>query len=221
MRNIILGLSALVFLAGCTVFSPRPDPTRFYLLSSLTAQTAQVQGEPRPDLSVGVALATIPPHLDRPQIVTQGPENTVVFADYERWAEPLGPAITRVVAENLAVLLGTDNVFVFPTSRAVPHRYDVYVSVLSLVGKPGEKVNMRARWKLVDTATRETVITREVVYSEPVERGYAAYVQGLNVMLERLSREIGDALRGQPAKGALPPGPDVAGQGMTVAPTTK
>ena len=42
-----------------------------------------------PDLTVGVGPVTLPPYLDRPQLVTRAGSNRAVLADFDSWVEPL------------------------------------------------------------------------------------------------------------------------------------
>jgi uncharacterized lipoprotein YmbA len=55
---------------------------------------------------VGVGPVTVPAAVDRPQIVLRVDANRVALQEQSRWAEPLKESIPRVVASNLAVLLG-------------------------------------------------------------------------------------------------------------------
>ena len=73
----------------------------------------------------------LPAHLDRPQIVTRASENRLVLAEFHKWGEPLNTNFARVLAEDLAVLLATERVAVFPWRRAVPVDYQLEVRVAS------------------------------------------------------------------------------------------
>ena len=91
LGGLLLGLEA------CT-----STPSRFYVLSSLSASetiaaTAATQGP-----VIGVGPITLPKYLDRPQIVTRAGSNQLALAEFDRWAEPLQDNVARVLAENLA-----------------------------------------------------------------------------------------------------------------------
>src|SRR3954471_8772530 len=84
-------LLGLVLLSGCA--SPTPD------LFTL----APVPGEVRPGRPAVVQLRDIglAKYLDRPQIVRSTENHRVTLGNNERWGEPLGAMLSRVLAENL------------------------------------------------------------------------------------------------------------------------
>jgi uncharacterized lipoprotein YmbA len=82
---------ALMLLTGCA--SPTPD------LFTL----APVPGEVLPGSPAVVQLRDIglAKYLDRPQIVRSTEDHRVRLGNNERWGEPLGAMLSRVLAENL------------------------------------------------------------------------------------------------------------------------
>ena len=105
---IFCALAAL--LTGCASV----QPTRFYTLSPATVPAAT----PPAVYSLSVGPVWVPAAVDRPQIVVQTGPNQVLIAEFDRWAAPLREDIPRIVAENLAAILGTQRVTVFPQSAA-------------------------------------------------------------------------------------------------------
>src|SRR5262245_24922482 len=107
---------ALLVLSGCLGSTP---PTQFYVLPPLTGgdTAAPTAGQRAPTLGVGPV--TVPPYLDRPQIVTRASRVKLALADFEQWAGPLPDTIARVLAENLALLIPTDRVVLFPWPRTI------------------------------------------------------------------------------------------------------
>src|SRR4051794_35299878 len=90
MRRLAF-LLGLMLLTGCA--SPTPD------LFTL----APVPGEARPGGPAVVQLRDIglAKYLDRPQIVRSTEDYRVTLGNNERWGEPLGAMLSRVLAENL------------------------------------------------------------------------------------------------------------------------
>jgi uncharacterized lipoprotein YmbA len=87
----ICGLALLV-LSGCFGSTP---PTQFYLLPSPTGvDTAPPSSAVQRDLTLGVGPVTVPPYLDRTQIVTRASRAKLVLADFDQWAAPLQDTIT-------------------------------------------------------------------------------------------------------------------------------
>ena len=110
---ILAVLAAGLTLAGCA----DTPPTRFYTLSPLEDAPGGTPPAHLPELTVGVGPVTLPPYLDRPQLVTRAGGNRMVLADFDSWVEPLQGMFTRVLGENLALLLGTDDVLLLPQNR--------------------------------------------------------------------------------------------------------
>src|SRR5262249_24644430 len=84
---------ALLVLSGCLGSTP---PTQFYLLPPLTgAETAPAASAGGRDRTLGVGPVTVPPYLDRPQLVTRTSRAKLVLADLDQWAAPLPDTIAR------------------------------------------------------------------------------------------------------------------------------
>src|SRR5215472_11684672 len=115
----------LLGLHGCAS-SP---PTRFYVLPPLTgAETASPAAHR--DLTIGVGPVTLHPYLDRPQIVTRASQARLILGEFDQWGAPLHDSITRSLTENLALLVSTDRVVLYPWSRTTVPDYQVTVDVL-------------------------------------------------------------------------------------------
>src|SRR5262245_54561997 len=112
----VLGLYgvALFVLSGCLGSTP---PTQFYLVPSLTGDTAPPVSAGQRDLTLAVGPVTVPPYLDRPQIVTRTSRAKLGLADFDHWAGPLADTIARVLSEDLALLIPTERVVLSPWPR--------------------------------------------------------------------------------------------------------
>ena len=107
---LTLGLFLLA-LAGCA----STPPTQFYVLPSLAgSDTAPLSAADSRDLTIGVGPVTLPPYLDRPQIVTNTSRAKLTLAEFDQWAAPLHDIFSRALAENLALLIPTDRVLLHP-----------------------------------------------------------------------------------------------------------
>ena len=110
--SLILAALTLA-VAGCS----STPATRFYSLASIAPAAPE---SPRPagqGLAVAVGTVTLPAYLDRPQVVTRPGVYAVHLAEFDRWSEPLQDMVPRVIAENLSVLLGSDQVYLSPRRR--------------------------------------------------------------------------------------------------------
>jgi uncharacterized protein len=206
MRRLLLsrvlatcGVSLLV-LSGC--FSNTP-PTQFYLLPSPTGgDTAPPSSAVQRDLTIGVGPVTLPPYLDRPQIVTRTSRAKLALADFDQWAGPLADTIARVLAEDLALLLPTERVVLYPWSRALDPDYQITVEVLQFDRGPGGEVVLAARWSLLDRDGQARVLRTARLSQAAGGADYEAMVTAMGRTLEALARDMAATLRSmaQPAR---------------------
>jgi uncharacterized protein len=108
IRVLVLCGVALLGLSGCLGSTP---PTHFYLLPPLTSgDTASPASAGQREVTLAVGPVTVPPYLDRPQIVTRTSRAKLTLADFEQWAGPLADTTARVLSEDLALLIPTERV---------------------------------------------------------------------------------------------------------------
>src|SRR5215475_10337458 len=147
---------ALLVLSGCLGTTP---PMHFYLIPPLTSgDTASPVSAGQRDLTLAVGPVTVPPYLDRPQIVTRTSRAKLTLADFEQWAGPLTDTIARVLSEDLALLIPTERVVLYPWPRTIDPDYQVSVEVLQFDRGPGNQVVLAARWNLLDRDGKELVL---------------------------------------------------------------
>lgn len=189
-------LGTLLVLYACAGNAP----VRFYILSPLPApsQRASIEQNTTGPIT-GIGPVTLPDYLNRPQIVTRAGQNSVEISDGHHWAGELRQSFTRVLVENLSLLLPTNRIATYPWRKTVPIQRQVTVNVMKFDGRMGESVTLNARWFLYD-AHRKTLLAKRVHFIEPVHGGtYAALAAAQSKALADLSREIAAALKG-PAK---------------------
>lgn len=200
-RALATVLSGLLVLAGgCAVTGEgTTQPTRFYVLRTMEVAVGESDSPPgREALSVGVAPVQLAAYLKRPHIVTMGTGNEVRLSDFDRWAEPLEDGITRVLSENLSLLLGTNRVVAHSPRSLDDPRISVAVKVTRFDGRLGGDVLLSASWGLIDQASDKILLSRRSTYRHTVESGdYGALVAAENRALEDLCREIAAAIDDQ------------------------
>ena len=168
-------------------------PARYYLLSALSPaeRASKVQG-----LTVGIGPIEFPEYLDRPQIVTRGSQNRLYLADFDRWAEPLELNFKRMLVENLAVLLATDEVVQFPWKRSRRIDYQILVTVIRFDAAQGGDMVLNVRWTVSDGDGRSVIPPRVSRITKPAESAdYEAIVQAGSRALEEMSRRIAAAVQ--------------------------
>ena len=185
------GLCLVAVIVSACGIGPS-EPGRFYVLSS-PPDLAML--EARQKLTLGVGPVTLPPHLDRTQIVTQATRHRLDLMDLDQWAEPLGDGFTRVLAQNLSQLMGTDAVFQFPWRRPVTVQYQVTVDVQRFDTDAGGNSVLIARWDIIQGDGRELLFSRTSLFrSQASAEGIEPIVAAMSGNLAELSREIAAGL---------------------------
>ncbi len=182
----------LILLAGCA----RSQPSRFYVLHSITGPAPVMQGEPvsQPGV-VGIMPVQVPEYLDRPQIVTRTNTNELRFAEFHRWGEPLDKNIARVLMENLSNMMPSARIALFPWPKAMKMRYELAVEVIQLEGLPGGTVSLTARWSIFGENNTKVMAMKKSTFSRPADsRSYETLISAENEMLADLCREIAGQL---------------------------
>jgi uncharacterized lipoprotein YmbA len=171
--------------AGCA--SPRSD---FYTLNPLAKPAAGSAG-----YSVAVGPVSVPEIVDRPQIVVRTGPNQVAVDEFNRWGSPLKDAIARVVAANLASMLGTPHVSVFPGPTASGARYRVVMEVMAFDSAPGESAALDAVWVVRSAKDGASRAGRTTAREAVQEKGYTALAGAHSRALEKLSADIAGAVQ--------------------------
>lgn len=191
MRYLIRTLLGLAVLAqtGCIGSSPT---SRFYLLEPLAA--AEVPGSSvmagKPTLAL--APVRIPHYLERAQLVSASGKNTYQLDELHRWAESLDDNMTRVILQDLSVLMPADVVST-NSQRARQAKLALAVTVLEFHIDPEGQARLTAQWQ----ASRgdEVVISRQSSFKVAADNDNAQLkVEALNQCLTQLNREMAAAL---------------------------
>ena len=192
-RAVFAFLCALVtFASGCS------SPTvRFYTLSA-----DATPGSVPSNLSLAVGPVSVPPMVNRAQIVVTAAAHQVSIDDYNRWASPLQDEIARVVAENLATMLGTRRVTLFSSSLSSEIDYRVQIEVRTFESSPGKDVSLDALWMVRRMKDEMRQVGRSSVREPVHQNGFEELATAHSRAIARLSQDIALAVRmlegGQP-----------------------
>lgn len=189
-RAIVITASSLMILAGC--IGGKSQPSKFYVLSPLPSETGKQVVAAEHGLAIVVGPVSLPPYLDRPEIVTRAGGNELHLSEFDRWAEPLRQNFSRVLAENLAILIPTDRMAVFPWEKSPPIDYQVVVEVTRFEGYTDGNSVLMARWSIFGADGKQELVTRQSTFTTPTgtPQNYEATVSTLSRSLADLSREI-------------------------------
>jgi uncharacterized lipoprotein YmbA len=181
-------LVAVLALAGCGT-SP---PARFYTLSATA--TAPVP-PPTSTLLLAVGPVTVPSVVDRPELVVSAGPNELRLDDFNRWAAPLQDSLSRAIAENLVVLLGTPRVIIFPQALASDPDYRVAVEVRTFESLPGTAAALDAVWTIRRAKDGKTQTGRTSAREAVDGAGYEALAAAHSRAVGRLSQDVAAAIR--------------------------
>ena len=189
MRGVAYVAILAVSLAwGCLGSSPTP---RFYALQPIETESA-----PASDLALAVGPLHLPRYLQNPQIVTRKGESEVEYEQMHRWAGSLESQTLTVIGENLATLLGTERVIVYPLAGPFPLKYRVRLDVERFDGQQGVAVELRVRWVVVDAASGDVLAVDLTSLRSPLgSKRVADLVDAQSQSLGALSREIAARIR--------------------------
>ncbi|MBI3798506.1 MAG: membrane integrity-associated transporter subunit PqiC [Deltaproteobacteria bacterium] len=185
LAAIAIPCALIILMAGCAT-----TPARFYTLSATPGSAATSS-----NLSVIVGPVSVPATVDRPQMVVNTGANQVRMDEFNLWASPLQNNISRVVAQNLATLLGTPHVTLFPQTLSADAGYRVAIEVQSFDSTLGQAVVLDAVWTIRRTKDGKTEMGRTTVREAVQETDYAALVAAHSRTVARLSQDIADAVR--------------------------
>ena len=176
-------------LVGCGI-TPR---SRFFVL---TSQQGVGSGWEDSGVPVGIAPVDLPDYLDRPQIVTRAGEHELRLAELERWAEPLEENVSRVIVDDLRILLGSKEVYLIPGRASAVPSYRVELTVSRFDGSVDGEVILEARWSIFREESASASVTQISMIRESVTGAdRRSIVPAMNRALSSLNREIAEAIR--------------------------
>jgi len=181
----------LALLAGCGV----TPPARFYILTPVDDSGTKTAPGP----ALGVGPVTFPAYLERLEIAHRSGDNQLQFADQDRWAEPLKTTFSRTLAENLSVMLPTDQVNLFPWGRSTLIDYQISIDVMRFDADASGTVTLIAGWEIIQPDDAPAASRQRRSYTETAGgMVYPAIVAAQSRCVERLARDIIATITGQP-----------------------
>jgi uncharacterized lipoprotein YmbA len=150
--------AAAATTAGCSsILAPRPDPARYYVLTSADAPATAVRANAALETlrAGGLRLDSfrLPDLYDRAELVWHTAPNRLAISDTDRWLEPLPKAAARVFAQALAGNTGLDWL-PYPPSTGTGREHRLAMDVTQLeIRLDCSEVRLRARWQYVPAAS--------------------------------------------------------------------
>ena len=189
--------AACALLFASTSGCASSPPSDFFILTPMAATAEKPAAKaPAESFSLGVGPVKVPEYLNRAQIVTRAGPNRLDVNEFHRWGGSFAPNISRVVAQNLSILLGSDEVFAFPSDDVTDPRYRVVISITQFDGSLGGEVVLDARWIITGSKRRAQLDAGRSLLREATRGSdYEDYVAAQSRALAALSREIAAGIR--------------------------
>ena len=149
----------------------------------------KVANSPRP-LAIGLGPIDFPDYLKRSQVVTRTSANELDLSPIDRWGEPLDENFRRVLSEDLAQMLGAQNIEDYPWSRKLDINYQIVVSVQRFETNADGQSQLTARWRIRDGATGKELYASQTTASSPGGGDATGGAAGLSQNVATLSRDI-------------------------------
>jgi uncharacterized lipoprotein YmbA len=190
----LIAFGACAMAAGCSVLSPQPDRSKFFILTPVSdsAPTAAESASTGLDsqLTIGVGPVEFPDYLRRLPVVTRVAPNRIDFSDEERWAEPLDKNFVRVLSENLATLLDTERIEKYPWALRDKVNYQVEVNVQRFETTTDGQTQLVASWIIRDVSSDKILYASKTTAGAPAGPDELTASSALSSDLAVLSKDI-------------------------------
>ena len=189
--NQFILLCAGGLLSACAA----TPPTHFYTLESQSrspvATTTAIAKKPL----IGIGPLSIPPLLDRKQIVTRTEDNSLQIAEFDQWASPLKDNILAVLSKNVAALQPDAMVKAYPWSAYGNADYHVIVDITRFDTQLGQSVNLEASWAIMAEKNHTIIGNGQAKIQQPLnDAGYTNATLALSTLLGKFSQQLSLAL---------------------------
>jgi uncharacterized protein len=199
-------VAMLMLLGGCasSIIGDGTPPTRFFIISPLTLSPAMAEaGSSGREIGVAVEPLLIPSYLDRPQIVIRtGGGNELFISEFNQWGESLRGNLSRVLIENLSLLLNSDRIFLMPGLKRQRPDFRAFVKIIQFERDGDGTIRLTIRWKLSDRGKK--VLFREslVLTGAKVALGdYPAIAQTMSHLLTEFAHRMVAVIQKQAVPG--------------------
>jgi uncharacterized protein len=195
LKTKMCAIGACAILAtGCSVLSPQPDRSRFYILTAVSERgvtaATPASTSTSSQLTIGVGPVDFPGYLRRLPVVTRVAPNRIELSDEKRWAEPLDKNFIRVLSENLATLLNTYRIEKYPWALKTRVDYQIEVDVQRFETNSDGQTQLIASWIIRDGHGGKILYVSETSAGAPAGTDEASASAALSSDLATLSKDI-------------------------------
>ncbi len=186
-RWLLLGL--LLSVSACSTTGVKSQYYSLYARQASPAGLEAVVAEP-----MGIGPVQLPGQLQRKQILSYSAGQQVKLASHALWAEDLDTLISRVLAQDVSILLGNPHVLSYPWGVQKRPSTRVAITILELGGPLGGDISLEARWQLLGADGEERLPGSARLSKQTQDASYECYVRTINELLSELAREVATTL---------------------------
>ncbi|MGA1193150.1 MAG: PqiC family protein [Kiritimatiellia bacterium] len=169
MKKVFACMLILSAAALLTSSCGTSSPSRYYLLKSGENIPVNTIHHPHlENLRVVVAPTIIPRHLDRPVLISFSSEHELAYSEFERWGEPLGDNVTRVLIENLSQLLPGAHVMRKGLIEERAADFIIRPELAALRIEPGSELFAEMRWNIINSKSYASAAIGSYARSVPL-----------------------------------------------------
>ncbi len=191
-------LMLISLLTACAGSSPK---TTFYTLRATTGANTLPAAVDRSRQSIGIGPVNLADPLSRPQIVIRNRQGNLQAAEFHRWSGTLADNLASVLADEVATLLETSQVFAYPWVSGLTPAVQVRINVQQFEGSLGGQATLRVDWLLVRANGQRLGVVHRSLLKEAVQgKRYADLVEALEKTVHLLAGEIALTLRNLPGE---------------------
>jgi uncharacterized lipoprotein YmbA len=144
-------------------------------------------------IRIGVGPVTIREHLKRPQIVLRAAGSEIKLSEFHRWAESLEENTLQVLAQNLMLLLDSEDVYIFPWSNRLKVDYQIELNVYRFNVDQGQTAELNIRWTIFRVIDKSVAWNRRTTFTGAVKSdAYDDIVTAYSGLLEDFSRQLAE-----------------------------
>lgn len=179
-------LISLFFLVACSI-GGTTRPAQFYILD--VATPTNIAG--LKNLHMGIGPIVIPGYINRPQIATKSDSAEISYAEFARWAEPMGEMFTRTLTQSVISSTGSNHIFSHPWGATVNPKYKLTAKILKFENDSRGDAVLIVQWQLINSSSAQSQLAQYSEFNAAAKSTtYPDRVAALNETIKQFSQLI-------------------------------